>query len=157
MEALKKQIDIATERVLILLMGLLVVDVLWQVVSRFILRDPSSFTDELARYLLIWLTLIGAAYGTGKNIHLAIDILPLSLTGRKAILLNRFLHSLILLFAVFVLIIGGIRLVYISFILGQLAPALQISLAYVYISLPLSGLLISFYCLHELFKRRVGV
>lgn len=157
MEALKKQIDVATERVLILLMGLLVIDVLWQVASRFILRDPSSFTDELARYLLIWLTLIGAAYATGKNMHLAIDILPLSLTGRKALLLNRFLHSLILVFAIFVLIIGGIRLVYISFILGQLAPALQISLAYVYISLPLSGLLISFYCFHELFKRREAV
>lgn len=154
MEALKKQIDYITEKVLILLMGVLVIDVLWQVASRYILKDPSSFTDELARYLLIWLTLIGAAYATGKNLHLAIDIFPLSLQGKKAILLQRLLSLLTLLFAVLVLIIGGIRLVYISFILGQLAPALQVSQGYVYISLPLSGLLISFYCINNIFKRR---
>lgn len=154
MEALRKQIDFFTEKALILLMGLLVVDVLWQVASRYVLRDPSSFTDELARYLLIWLTLLGAAYATGKNMHLAIDILPLSLTGRKAVLLQRLLSLLTLLFAILVLIVGGIRLVYISFILGQLAPALQISQAYVYISLPLSGLLISFYSIHDAIRRR---
>ncbi len=157
MEALKKRIDSITEKVLILLMGLLVVDVLWQVASRYLLKDPSSITDELARYLLIWLTLIGAAYATGKNLHLAIDILPLSLPAQKAARLQRLLGLLTLLFAVLVLIIGGIRLVYISFTLGQLAPALQISQAYVYISLPLSGLLITFYSLCDIFKRRQAV
>lgn len=157
MELVRKQIDWITEKILITLMGLLVLDVLWQVASRYLLRDPSSFTDELARYLLIWLTLLGSAYATGKKMHLAIDILPEKLQGNKANLLHRVLYLLVLFFAVVVLIIGGIRLVYISFILGQLAPALQISLGYVYIALPLSGLIISYYSLHEMIKGRVAV
>lgn len=154
MEALKKRIDKITEIGLIALMGVLVLDVLWQVASRYLLKSPSSFTDELARYLLIWVALIGAAYVTGKNMHLAIDILPGKLHGAKAIVLHRFTYLIILLFALLVMIIGGIRLVYISFALGQLAATLQISLAYVYISLPISGLLICFYCVHELVKGR---
>ena len=49
------------EKILATLMGLLVIDVIWQVSTRFILNNPSSFTDELARFLLIWLGLLGAA------------------------------------------------------------------------------------------------
>ncbi|WP_316931840.1 TRAP transporter small permease [Parabacteroides distasonis] len=48
---------------------------LWQVLSRYILVSPSSVTDELAGYLLIWVGLLGAAYVSGKNEHLAIDLL----------------------------------------------------------------------------------
>jgi hypothetical protein len=56
-------------------MIILVLDVLWQVVSRYLLSSPSSFTDELAGFLLIWVGFIGAAYTTGLKGHLAIDIL----------------------------------------------------------------------------------
>ena len=157
MKVLRQKIDKITEGGLVVLMSLLVLDVLWQVASRYILRSPSSFTDELARYLLIWVALIGAAYVTGKNMHLAIDILPGKLEGAKAVLLHRFIYLLILVFALLVMVVGGIRLVYISFALGQLAATLQVSLAYVYISLPVSGLLICFYCIHELIKGRAEV
>ena len=60
------------EKILATLMGLLVVDVIWQVATRFILNNPSSFTDELARFLLIWLGLLGAALVSGHRMHLAI-------------------------------------------------------------------------------------
>ena len=54
MVTLKKTIDKILELTLIASMSLLVIDVPWQVFSRFILQDPSSFTEELARFLLIW-------------------------------------------------------------------------------------------------------
>ena len=58
---------------------------MWQVLTRFVLGNPSSFTDELARYLLIWVGLFGAAYAIGKRTHLAIDLLPRgSIRGRGA-------------------------------------------------------------------------
>ena len=58
-----------------ILMSVLVVDVLWQVISRYLLSSPSSFTDELAGFLLIWVGVLGAAYVAGRKEHLAIDIL----------------------------------------------------------------------------------
>ena len=59
---MRKIIDKGLELSLIFLMAFLVVDVLWQVLSRYILVSPSSVTDELAGYLLIWVGLLGAAY-----------------------------------------------------------------------------------------------
>ena len=55
----KNTIDKILEWTLVVSMSLLVVDVLWQVFSRFILQNPSSFTEELARFLLIWVGLLG--------------------------------------------------------------------------------------------------
>lgn len=72
---MRKIIDKSLEAILIFLMAFLVVDVLWQVTSRYVLASPSSVTDELAGYLLIWVGLLGAAYVSGCNEHLSIDLL----------------------------------------------------------------------------------
>jgi len=61
-------------------------------------------------------------------------------------------YALIMLFALLVLVIGGSRLVYITFILGQKSPALQVPLAWVYMVLPISGLLIIFYKFNDLIQ-----
>jgi TRAP-type C4-dicarboxylate transport system permease small subunit len=55
-------------------MIMMVLNVAWQVLTRFVLQNPSSYTEELARYLLIWLGLLGAGYCVGQRSHLAIDI-----------------------------------------------------------------------------------
>ena len=79
MTKLKEIIDKVLAWIVIVVMAVLVIDVLWQVFTRFILRDPSSFTEELARYLMIWVGLLGAAYAAGKRMHLAVDLLPTKL------------------------------------------------------------------------------
>ncbi len=142
---LRNNIDKFLEIGLSILMGLMVVNVLWQIASRYIVNEPSGFTDELSRFMLIWIGLLGAAYASGKNMHVAIDLLAhrLSLKQRKIQLL--LIKFLIFSFALTVLIFGGIRLVFISFHLGQLSSAMQVSLGYVYLVLPLSGLLICYY------------
>jgi TRAP-type C4-dicarboxylate transport system permease small subunit len=141
----RKHIDHILERFLIILMSILVIDVLWQVTSRYILSAPSSFTDELAGFLLIWVSLFGAAYVTGRKEHLAIDLLLQKSSGNTKIKLEIFIQLTIFLFALFVLVIGGIWLVYTRFTLSVKSAALQLPLGYVYIVLPVSGLIILFY------------
>jgi TRAP-type C4-dicarboxylate transport system permease small subunit len=142
----KEYVDYGLAWALIFLMGASVVNVLWQVATRFLFGDPSAFTDELARYLLIWIGLLGGAYATGKQLHLAIDLLPMRLAGRPAgTVLTIVIKSVVFLFALFVLVLGGGRLVYIVLVLGQTSAALGVPLAYVYLVLPLSGLLIMYY------------
>ena len=142
---MRKKVDKFLEIFLIFSMSVLVLDVLWQVISRYVLSSPSSFTDELAGFLLIWVGLSGAAYVAGKNEHLAIDLM-LQRSGpvRKKIL-NITINMSILLFSFFVLIVGGIWLVYTRFALEVKSAALEIPLGYVYLILPLSGLLIAYY------------
>jgi TRAP-type C4-dicarboxylate transport system permease small subunit len=145
MELFQHKLNRLLEISLVILMTLLVLDVLWQVFSRYLLSSPSSFTDELAGFLLIWVGVLGAAYVAGRGEHLAIDILIQRSPPARQRLLLYIIHSLIFLFALSVMVTGGIVLMYTRFVLQVKSAALQLPLGYVYIVLPISGLIIMFY------------
>jgi len=130
---------------LIVLMAAIVIDVSWQVVSRFIVRRPSSFSEELAGFLLIWIGLLGAAYAYYTRAHLGIDILIGRLKGAGKRIVEIVSHSIVFLFALLVMVAGGIRLVRLTFTLRQISPALHIPIGYVYLVIPFSGVLIMLY------------
>ncbi|MEO9968148.1 MAG: TRAP transporter small permease [Reichenbachiella sp.] len=146
---MRNKIDQTLEYVLSLLLGLMVLNVLWQVASRYLLNDPSAFTDELSRYLLIWVGLLGAAYASGKGMHVAIELLERALSEKQKRFQKLTIQVIITVFSILVLTVGGTRLVLISFELGQTSSAMQLPLGYVYLSLPLSGLLIAYYSLSD--------
>lgn len=145
---LKSKIDIILKWILVFLMAAMTINVLWQVFSRFLLNDPSSFTEELARYMLIWLGILGAAYVAGQKMHLAIDLLSTKLNGKPKVYLEIFINTVILTFAILVLVIGGTKLVVITLMLNQISAAMQIQLGYIYTVLPLSGILMTFYSIY---------
>ena len=149
---MKHRIDKILEPVLIGLLAIMLLSVLWQVFSRYLLKEPSSFTEELARYMLIWIGTLGAAYAAGSKLHLAITLLPSKLSQEGQEKLQVVLNVLVIVFAVTVFCIGGSRLVYITNILGQTSPALGVPLFYVYTIVPISGLLIIAYKLDEIVK-----
>ncbi|WP_282179306.1 TRAP transporter small permease [Maribacter stanieri] len=147
---MRNKIDSILGKTLVLIMSVMVINVLWQVFTRYVTGNPSSFTDELARYLMIWIGVLGAAYVSGRNLHVAIDILPLRQNKKTQKRLKVIVTVLIILFVLFAFVIGGSRLVYISYVLGQQSPALQVPLALVYIIIPISGLLIMYYKISDL-------
>ncbi|MAC63200.1 TRAP transporter small permease [Zunongwangia profunda] len=149
---MKKILDKILGSILVFLMAFIVLAVLWQVFSRYVLQNSSSVTEEIARYLMIWIGILGAAYASGQQEHLAINILPPKLNERNRIRLRIGINILIILFAVSALIIGGGNLVYISYLLGQTSAALNLPLSVVYAVLPISGILIIVYKLNEVFK-----
>lgn len=147
---LRRYLDKFLATFVTILMGVLVLNVLWQVASRYLLGDPSSFTDELAGFLLIWVGLLGATYITGSKEHLAIDILHHKLSEKNKVKVNLIINILVALFALTVLVIGGGNLVYITLHLKQISSALQIPIGYVYIVLPLSGVFIIYYSIYDI-------
>lgn len=147
-------IDKVLEYLLVAIMGILVLDVLWQVISRYLLKSPSSFTDELARFLLIWLGILGAAYATGQKMHLAIDVLINKFEEKHRVVINYFIYAAIALFALFVMLIGGLNLIFILLKLGNISPALSIPIGYIYSVIPVSGTLIIYYSLFEMISGR---
>lgn len=149
----REKVDKILGNILVVIMAVMVINVLWQVFTRFIVGNPSSFTDELARYLMIWIGVLGAAYVSGRNMHVAIDVLPMRASKPVQKRILKIVNSLIIAFAFTTLVIGGVRLVYITFTLGQHSPALQIPLAAVYLVLPISGVIIIFYKLSDLLKK----
>lgn len=148
MNKLIKIIDRFLEWFMVSLMVVLVVDVTWQVVSRYLLGEASSFSEEVARYLLIWIGLLGSSYAYRKKMHLAFDLITTKATGRIKFWMELVIHAFIIFFSVVVLILGGWYLVQLTWELNQLSASLQISLAYVYFALPLSGVLIVIYAVN---------
>lgn len=155
MQKFQHSLNHVLEVFLVFLMTILVLDVLWQVFSRYLLSSPSSFTDELAGFLLIWVGVLGAAYVAGRKEHLAIDILIQRSPPARRQRLLYLIHSLIFLFALSVMVIGGVYLMYTRFVLQVKSAALQLPLGYVYIVLPVSGLIIMYYeVIHILHVKR---
>ncbi len=148
---MRKTIDNILGHLLVFLMAVMVLNVIWQVASRYLLNSPSGFTDELAGFLMIWVGLLGAAYASGKGLHLAIDIIRESKYVNPG-KLDVLIHILIIIFALGVLVIGGSRLVYLTLDLEQFSANLKLPIGYVYLALPLSGLLITYYALSNLFN-----
>lgn len=150
---IRNKIDKVLAKLLIIIMTIMVINVLWQVFSRYFLGAPSSFTDELARYLMIWIGILGAAYVSGRNKHVAIDVLPSRLSAKTQKKLSLVVRILIILFCLFALVIGGSRLVYVTYVLDQYSPALQVPLALVYMVIPISGILIIYYKITDILNQ----
>jgi len=149
MDRLYDLINKIIENVLIFIFALLVIDVLWQVFSRYILGRSFSFTEEFARFALIWLSILGAAYLNGKREHLSIDIFLRKLSPQKLKRRSQIIEILMFFFALVVMVIGGGNLVYTTLYLGQVSPAMHISLGHVYAIVPVSGLLIMFFSVYH--------
>ena len=147
---MKRALDKILGNFLVFLLVMMVLAVLWQIFSRYIMNSPSSFTEELARYLFIWIGILGSAYAAGQQTHLAIDILPPKLDPVNRVRLRIGINVLIILFSLTVLVIGGANLVYVNYLLGQSSAALNLPLSFVYSIVPVSGVLVIYYKVNEI-------
>ena len=147
MQGVIRILDIILKSALIGLMAALVLSVSWQVVSRYVFAAPSSWTEEIARFLMIWVGLLGAVYAFRNGVHLGLDILPKKLTGRSAYILKLVTMLAVVAFSATVLIIGGGGLVVLTWELRQNSAVLGLPIAFVYSVIPLTGVLICVYAI----------
>lgn len=153
---MKKTIDKYLGIFLAFLMMVMTLDVLWGVFTRYAMGSQADWSEELARFLLIWIGILGAGYAAGQKMHLAIDLLQPKLKKKQQIRLVVIINMFILFFAISVMVIGGLRLIYITHTLGQLSAALRIPLSLVYIVVPISGLLVVYYKIDDLLALRAN-
>ena len=132
----------------IVIMTVLVIDVSWQVLSRYLVGEPSLYTDELARFLMVWLTFLGGAYMFGSDSHLSVNSLRDMMPAKMQNAIFIFTYLLIGGFAVLVMIMGSQRLILRT--LSQPSPSLGIPMGYFYSILPLSATFIIIYMLLNL-------
>ncbi|MCF6408583.1 TRAP transporter small permease [Pseudalkalibacillus salsuginis] len=116
---------------------------IWQVASRYLLNTPSTFTEELLRFLLIWTSILGASYAFGSNQHLAITFLKDKLKGKNKLAIRIINDLVIFVFAYLIMIRGGMELVGTTML--QKTPILSIPMGIVYSILPISGVIIIIY------------
>ena len=136
------------ETVLAILVALMVVGCFWQVITRFLLHNPSKYTEELLRYMLIWLTMLGVPYAYGKESHLSINLITRTFKPKNLTRTKIGIEFLVLFISVFVMIAGGVMVTLNS--AGQISPAMELPMQVYYICVPISGVLMVLYCLQRL-------
>jgi len=149
MEAVKKILDRTLSTICVGLFGALVLLVTWQVFTRFVLNNPSTFSEELAKYCFVWLVLFGAAFVFGENGHMRIEFIQDMLPTKFKIVVQIFIEVCIIIFSALVLLNGGSTITKLAWV--QLSPALQIPVGYLYMVMPICGAVIIFYCLYNIY------
>lgn len=144
------------EIVLILAMAAMTIDVLWGVFSRYVLGAQTRWTEELAIYLLIWISLLGASLTYGARGHLGVDYFVGKLDPKARRLSAFFVELFVLLFAGFGLLYGGWVLVTKTLAAGQVAPTLGWQMGYVYLAAPVSGVFFVLFAIEHLLDLFTG-
>ncbi|WP_330985484.1 MULTISPECIES: TRAP transporter small permease [Enterobacterales] len=149
---IKQGVDRTIAAFSVAVMVALVICVVWQVFSRYVLNQPSTITDELARFLMIWVGLLGAAYTVGAQRHLSIDLLAMTLNAQRQAILSVIVNLLIFAFSGLVIVTGGLKLIEKTLATAQVSAAMQIPMGYVYFILPLCGFVMMFYALFFIYQ-----
>ena len=111
----------------------------WQVLTRYVLQNPSSWSEESVSYLFAWMALFGASLVVGERGHMNIPIVVerMGEKGRKFFAI--FAELVALVFSGVILVYGGIQIT--SLAMGQMTSSLGLPIGVFYIILPLSGVL----------------
>ncbi|MCB1096847.1 MAG: TRAP transporter small permease [Verrucomicrobiae bacterium] len=156
----------ALSGLIIVLMAALVLDVLWGVGSRWLgnlntklqwgilPNGQAQWTEELARFLLVWVAMFGSALGFSKRAHIGIDWLIDKFHPGTRPIFTILARLIVITFTAVVLLYGGWQLTSRTFASGQMTPALGIPRGFVYLAVPLSGCFILIQSVRDLLSPR---
>ena len=112
----------------------------YQIVTRYFFNRPSTISEELLTYSFTWMSLLASTYVFGKRDHMRMGFMADKLTGPARRYLEVFIDALSFFFAGVVMVYGGISLTKLTMI--QITASLRISMGWIYIIVPIAGLLI---------------
>ncbi len=135
--------------IIITMVAVMTVVVFLQVVYRYVLTQPLHWSEELARYLFVWLSILGATLGLQKRGHFGLDIFYRMLPS-KGKHFFQFLINLLIGIVIFVILIQGIKLVQKTVL--QDSPAMGISMGWAYACLPVGAALMAIHLIVIFFK-----
>ena len=115
----------------------------YQILVRYIFNSPSTVSEELLTYSFTWMSLFAAAYVFGKREHMRMGFLADKLNKKKLTILNAIIEIIIIAFALIVMVYGGVSITSLS--MTQKTASLGIPMGYIYIVLPITGIIITLY------------
>ena len=128
-----------------------------QVITRYIFGFTFEWSEELARFLFVWAVFLGSALIMGEDGHLAVELLPRLLKGKKpGLVLDVFINACGYVFILLLIVQGWLMTETMTF---QEAPGLGIPMSWVYIVMPVSGVLMLLYHVKDtvkVFNRIIG-
>jgi len=118
--------------------AVLIATVFYQVLGRYLFNAPPSWSEELARFLQVWIALLASALCVQQGMHLGVDYLLYAVSPRARALLEVLVHVLVSGF-VLLLVVQGLRLLEVAAV--QSSPAMGINMWYAYLAVPVGAAL----------------
>lgn len=147
MRALKKVLDRSLAAICVVLFAVLVLTVVWQVFSRQVIQNPSTWSEEAARYLFVWLGFFGTALVFSERGHIAVDFVVRKLPAAAQ-------RAIAVLVQVTIMAFAGVGLVWGGWRASQGAwntnlTALPTQIGVMYLVMPITGVLIVIYAMYH--------
>lgn len=126
----------------------------WQVFTRYLLKHPSSWSEELVSYLFAWMALLGASIVTNERGHMNIPILVERMADGPKILFSILSELIAFLFSAVILVFGGIQITTLA--MEQMTSSLGVPIGFFYVVLPLAGILNMVYTIINIYDITTG-
>ncbi|MDO5515954.1 MAG: TRAP transporter small permease [Clostridium sp.] len=143
MKAFRKVLDKVLEFVCCALLVIMTFTATWQVVSRYVFKSPSTWSESITLISFVWMSLLAAAYVFGRQEHMQMTFIFDKFNDSNKKKIRILTEIIIFAFALCVLVFGGFKISMLE--MGQKEASLGIAMGYIYMALPLSGVLTCIY------------
>jgi TRAP-type C4-dicarboxylate transport system permease small subunit len=135
------------EVIMVIILTTMVGLVFGNVVARYVFNSAITWAEEVARFLFVWLTFVGASFGLMKGLHLGMDMVVARFSPRTRSL-TEVVNGFIILAFLGVWVVGGVHLIQAN--LDYMSPATGFSMGLVYLIGPLAAVLMGIEALSRL-------
>ena len=111
----------------------------WQVFTRYVLQNPSSWSEELVSYMFAWMALLGASIVVGERGHMNIPVVVERMGKGAQMFFSIFSEVVACVFAAVILVFGGYQITQLA--MGQMTSSLGVAVGVFYIAMPVSGII----------------
>lgn len=150
MERISNMINRFTEIAVFIIISAMAIDVFIEVIFRYVLLFPLFWTEEFARYCLVWSSLLAAGIALKRGQHIAVtfvtDRFPKRIRVMAALVGDIFVAAMLA-----VILWGGIYLVVLT--RHQLSPAMRLPMSLPYIAIPTGSAIMLFHVLTSIYHR----
>jgi len=149
-ERISNMINRFTEIAVFIIISAMAIDVFIEVIFRYVLLFPLFWTEEFARYCLVWSSLLAAGIALKRGQHIAVtfvaDRFPKRIRVMAALVGDIFVAAMLA-----VILWGGIYLVVLT--RHQLSPAMRLPMSLPYIAIPTGSAIMLFHVLTSIYHR----
>jgi TRAP-type C4-dicarboxylate transport system permease small subunit len=153
---IEKRLGRSVDIVLAILIVIMFITVCLQVFFRYVLQEPLSWSEELARYAFVWVSFLGAAMSLGKRLHFGVDYFVNKFPPRFSAGLEAGTNLLILIFVLVIIVKGYETAVSAS---AMRSAGLTVRMDAVFAAIPVSGIIMAYYVIRQTmdaFFRMIG-
>jgi C4-dicarboxylate transporter DctQ subunit len=153
MDTVKKFLDNFEEFIVVPLVAVMTAVIILQVIFRYVLKGSLPWSEELSRYLMIWVTFVGASIGVKRGAHIGVEMLVVFLPKNIQIIV-KYVGGIITIIFCIIVFGASLGILYRQIVSNQISPAMRIPMWWAYGAIPAGTLLMTIRFAQILFKTK---